>query len=87
MQFLLAHKHPSPLGLDLERTSVQCDRGTSPWTCPPTHGRTDARKQLPESKRFDHVVVGAQLQPVDFVLLLTASGEQQNRDIRRGAKL
>ncbi len=50
------------------------------WDGPSPDRGADARQQLPQRERLDHVVVGAELQPVDQVLLLAASGQNQHRD-------
>ena len=47
----------------------------------------DAGDQLPEPERFDHIVVGPQLQPEDPVNLLGAGRDDDDRHRRAGPQL
>src|ERR1700682_4427024 len=51
--------------------------GAADW--PAAQERTYPGQQLGECKRFDQIVVGAQLQPLDAVLNRIACGEKQHR--------
>ena len=54
---------------------------------PPPHAGAHSRQQLSQRERLDHVVVCAQLQPIDLVLFLDPRGEDQDRDVGLGTQV
>jgi hypothetical protein len=78
------HPHPRHVHLDArgpEHVSAGRRRGRSP-----KHG-PNARDELLRAERLDDVIVGADLQADDAVGLVAASGQHDDGDVRRTAKL
>ena len=69
---------------DLDRTAVENGRRTNGRNCPPANSGAHPRQEFPKRERLHNIVIGAEFETVDFVLLFTTCGEDQNRHVRKG---